>query len=178
MNDRSAAELRAKQKRIAIGMSFAVVYLALVFWAGGWLVRVQPVPPAGRLAFALPWLMGPGLTVFLGVAAIGLARFTSPAMIEGGQLPATSPTEIDRRYLQNTLEQFAVFLPGWLALAQLLPDARLGLVPALALSFVFARLAFWWGYRRASTGRAFGFAATMMANVAIYGWALTLWISG
>ncbi len=170
--------LKAKQKRVVAGIAVGVVYVALVFWIGGWWVHVAPVAPAGRLAFALPWLMAPGLVVFFLVTRVGNARFTDIVLMDGVPPPLGTRTDIDRRCLQNSVEQFAIFVPGWLALAILLPDARLGLVPVLALSFVVARLAFWWGYRRTPTGRAFGMAATLVAAGLSYAWALKLAILG
>jgi len=166
--------LTQKQRRVMTGVAGGFAYAVAVYAVGGWLVHVAPVPSAGRLAFALPWLMAPGLVLFFLVTRVGNARFVDNVLMDGVAPPVGSRVDVDRRCLQNTVEQFAFFAPAWLTLAMLLPDARLGLVPALALSLAFARLAFWWGYRRAPTGRAFGFAATLWPTILAYAWALKL----
>lgn len=177
MNE-AALTLAQKQKRVRIGIACGFAYVVALYAAGGWLVGIAPVAAPGRLAFALPWLMAPALAVFFCVVRVGNARFVDNVLMDGVPPPVGSTAEIDRRCLQNTVEQFVIFIPAWLTLAILLPDARLALVPALALSFAVARFAFWYGYHRTPTGRAFGFAATLWATVFAYLWASKLAIFG
>lgn len=161
--------------RVVLGIAAGILYTAGLFWLGGAVIEAGPVPAEARVAHALPWLMAPGLAVLFGVIMVGGARFVARAPMDGGPPAPGTPADIDQRYLRNTTEQAVLFLPGFLALAVLLPDGSLGLVPALAVSFALARLAFWAGYRRHPLDRAFGMAATILPTLAAYGWAAWLW---
>ena len=70
--------------------------------------------------------------------------------------PASDPTagadsrylDISRRVLTNTVEQSLVFALAALAMAAVTPAGQLGLLGALVIVFVFARVIFWLGYLR------------------------------
>ena len=109
----------------------------------------------GRLAFALPWMCLPVVALVAGVMTVGAGRVSSENI--DGSPPATgSRLDIHRRYIQNTVEQLAIFVPTQLALVTLLPADRLALIPAWATLFLVARLTFWLGYLRNPALRSLG----------------------
>ncbi len=165
-----------KQIRVLAGIGPAVVYTAALLWFGATTIRVAPAAAAAPLAYVWPWLMLPGLSLLLGIGLVANGRFLDPSLIDGGAPAPGSRLDIDRRYLQNTLEQVVLALLGWSFLALQLPPRHLGVIPALAVSFVFARFCFWIGYRGSGTARAFGFAATFYPTVAAILWGLCLWL--
>jgi hypothetical protein len=82
-------------------------------------------------------------------------------------------TQINSRVVENTLQQFLIFLVGTLALATNLSPEQMRVIPASIVVFIVARLAFWIGYRIHLLYRAFGMAATECLNVSIL--AAALW---
>lgn len=110
---------------------------------------------AARLTLAIRWMVFPAMAIVVGFGAAGNARFGS-ANADGTEPPAGSPLSMHRRYLQNTLEQFAYFFVVQLALVTVLPATALHLVPLLCVQFLVGRLVFWRGYLRNPAYRAFG----------------------
>ncbi len=100
----------------------------------------------------------------------------SESLIDGQKPEPGSAMDIDCRVLQNTVEQVVLAVIGWMALAVQLPAEQLGVVPALAFAFVFARLCFWIGYHTSGPAPSFGFAATFYTTFGVYAWAFYLWI--
>jgi amino acid permease len=109
------------------------------------------------------------------IVAVGNARALSEAIDPtlGKESPAMA---IDGRVLDNTLQQFVLFLVGMLALSVGLPLHRLSIVGAVAITFVVMRLAFWVGYRVKPVYRAFGFASTFYMNLGMLVASLWLWL--
>jgi hypothetical protein len=107
---------------------------------------------------------------------IGNARFLSEAIdpIAGKE---DRRMVVDGRVADNTLQQFTVFAAGLLALSVSLPAVSLSVIPAVAITFVIARLAFWIGYRIHPLYRAPGFASTAYLNLGILIADLWLWLS-
>ncbi len=163
-----------EQRRVAYGMAAGLCYTVGIFWFGATQLSVDPAVEANRLQFVLGWLLLPGLCLLAGVGRVARGRFRDPALIDGSTPPSASPLEIDRRYLQNTLEQVVLAAIGWTVLAMALPSYRLGVIPVLGVSFIFARICFWVGYHQSGASRAFGFAATFYPTVAAYLWTLAL----
>jgi hypothetical protein len=144
-----------------------------------WLLSKAIAPPAiaddagDRIAYALPWAVAT-LPLFSMIAAVGNARALSEAI--DPTLGKESPRMvIDGRVLDNSLQQFVLFLVGMLALAISLPVGRLSIVAAVSITFVVMRLAFWAGYRIKPVYRAFGFASTFYMNLGMLLAALWLW---
>lgn len=165
-----------KRRQIIAGMVLAMLYATAVLWGGSTFWQIAPDTALNRMAFAAPWLLLPGLSLLVAIGCIARARFFDDATIDGDAPAENSSMEINLRYLANTLEQCVLVVIGLVALAHLLPTDQLGAVPALAVSFVFARLCFWVGYHRSGPARAFGFAATFYPTVVIYLWSLILWL--
>jgi hypothetical protein len=113
--------------------------------------------PLARLIFALKCSCVAVLFCFvLGIEAVAHERFRSPAIdpLSGYETPRMT---INLRYLQHTLEQLLVFLPGLLGLAYYCADgAAMRAVPATTLVWIAGRFAFWIGYHQASLHRAAG----------------------
>ena len=83
---------------------------------------------------------------------------------------------IDGRVADNTLQQLVLFLVGMLALSLSLPLARMSIIPAVSITFVLVRIAFWIGYRIKPVYRAFGFSSTAYMNLGMLIASLWLWL--
>jgi hypothetical protein len=149
--------------------------MLLAMWL---LYRALPVPVgadslAERIGYALRWNAFAALPLFAMVAAVGNARFLSEA-IDPMLGKEDAKTLINGRVADNTLQQFALFSAGSLALAVALPGKDVRIVGAAAVTFVVMRLAFWLGYRIKPVYRAFGFASTAYLNLGLLGASLYL----
>lgn len=130
-----------------------------------------------RLAFAIRWGAIPVILLMLPIQVIAIQRFgganINPVADDQKQEPLLM--RIRERFLQNTIEQYAIFLPLLLALSTSLPLSQMKAVPILVMIFTFARLAFLIGYRLAKEDkdsawkRAFGMAINLVLN-----WAMLL----
>lgn len=147
-------------------------------WLGGVglsaaLWDLLPVPEgvvaAGdRLAFAIRCCALPALTFAVGIGAVGNRR----AMGEGIDPTAAHDDRrlvIHGRYTDNTGQQLLLLVLAMLGLSLHLDPDDLGLLPALATTFVLGRLAFWAGYLRDPLLRAPGmgmtFSTTMLPTI-------------
>jgi MAPEG family len=81
-------------------------------------------------------------------------------------------TQINGRVVENTLQQYVLFLIGTLSLSVNLAPEQLPIIAAATTVFVLARIAFWIGYRIDPLYRAFGMAATLYLNLAQLGFSL------
>jgi hypothetical protein len=134
---------------------------------------VSAVPTAldvgSRLAFALRWLLVPGLTLLAGVVGAARRGFYADA-IDGTRTPASRGLEINLRYNQNTIEQILLAVFAWVGLAlELAPDG-LPIIPVMAILFAIGRATFWVGYLITPIGRAFGMVMTAAPTLAAYAW--------
>ena len=103
---------------------------------------------------------------------VGNDRFLSEA-IDPTLQKEDRATQINGRVVENTLQQFVMFLVGTLALSVNLTAEQMRAIPAVVIVFIVARILFWVGYRIHPLYRAFGMAATGYLNVGIL--ALALW---
>jgi uncharacterized MAPEG superfamily protein len=124
---------------------------------------------ADRLGYAATWLLPISILLFVMTLAVGAARFWS-----GGIDPTadadTRFIDISRRVLTNTVEQSLVFAFAALAMSVVTPAGQLGLLGALTILFVIARLLFWVGYLRSPFYRYAGFVLTAEINIVIIVW--------
>jgi len=140
------------------------------------LYRLWPANPgladvASRLAYTLEANAFTALPLLIGIIAVGNGRFLSEAI--DPTLQKESPAmEINGRVVENTLQQYLLYLVGTLALSINLTAGEMRAIPATAIVFVVARVAFWIGYRIHPLYRAFGMAATGYLNLGILGFAL------
>ena len=94
--------------------------LALAVWLALYLLTPEIAgadAPINRLGFALGWIgVATLLTLMTGIEAVSHERLFTPAInpLAGQESPRL---RINLRYLQHTLEQMAVFVPGLLLLA-------------------------------------------------------------
>ena len=161
------------QRVVALGAASGVVaMLASVTM----IYRLWPVDPSlsdmgARIAFALQANVFAVLPLLLGVMAVGNNRFFSEA-IDPTLRKENPATLINGRVVENTQQQYLLFLIGTLALSTRLTADQMRVIPAAAIVFVVARILFWIGYRIHPLYRAFGMAATGYLNVGIIGFAL------
>lgn len=140
-----------------------------VVWAGVVLVEVPIFALLPTLASAF---IGPGIVMAVLVLVLSLRRMLDDTLSDGDAPRPFSGAEIDARVLSNTLEQIVLALCLWPPTAYLATSAGPGLVAALGLAFVPARLAYWLGYRTYPPLRMFGFAATFFATLLAFGYAV------
>jgi len=184
----AAAETRtdlAAIRRRMLAVTAAVVPAAALAWFALYALT-PPVAgaeePVDRLGFALGWI---GITTLLtlvsGVEAVAHERLFTPAIdpLAGRESPRM---RINLRYLQNTLEQLAVFVPAVLLQAFQAADGReLRAVTATAVVWIALRFVFWIGYHRAPELRAPGLVGAALAmvvlaiGVARFGYELAGW---
>jgi MAPEG family len=161
------------QKIVGVGAASGVT--AMIAAIAG-IYQLWPVNPSladvsSRLAYALQANAFAVLPLLIGIMAVGNNRFLSEAI--DPTLQRENPaTQINGRVVENTLQQYVLFLIGTLALSVNLSAEQMRVIPAAALVFVVARIAFWIGYRIHPLYRAFGMAATGYLNVGILACAL------
>lgn len=149
---------RRKQLTVVAGALPAFVVVALTLDHASRLFAFIPLPAddlPSRLAFALRWMLLPGICLLFGVMIAARRGFVADA-IDGTRTPASHSLEINLRYNQNTLEQTLLACLAWAGLAISLPIAHIVLIPAMATLFAVGRGAFWVGYLIYPTGRALG----------------------
>ena len=129
---------------------------------------------AGRLAFAVRWMLLPGVCLLVGVLVAARRGFL-PDAIDGIRTPSSRSLEINLRYNQNTLEQTTLACIAWVSIATSLPAVSLVLIPAMATLFAVGRVAFWVGYLIHPMGRAFGMVLTVVPTIVSYAWLLWSW---
>ena len=161
------------QKIVAIGAASGVAaMIASVFV----LYQPWPVNPglanvSSRLAYTLQANVFAVLPLLIGIMAVGNGRFLSEA-IDPTLQKESRAMQINGRVVENTLQQFLMFLVGTLALSVNLTAEQMRAIPAVVVVFVVARIAFWVGYQIHPLYRAFGMAATGYLNVGILAFAL------
>lgn len=163
------------QKIVATGAVTGVVTMAAaVLGLSGVMPDLAADVPAGeRLAYAAQWIALAALPLFLSIGSIGNARFASEA-IDPTLGKEDRVMVINGRVVDNTVQQYLLFLAASLAVAAGANGDELGMVAAGAIVFTLARFAFWVGYRIRPVYRAAGFAATSYLSVVLFGYALWL----
>lgn len=158
-DDRSAGDWRG-QRRSAIAAIAGASLVALLLWLA---IRFGAPPVAGveplgaRMLFTLKCVCAATLfTLVAGVEAVAHERLQSPAF---DPLAGHEPRRlrVNQRYLQNTLEQLAVFAVGLFGLAAYSPGGdAMRAVEATTIVWILARFAFWIGYHRSAALRGLG----------------------
>jgi hypothetical protein len=165
-------------RKVVIGMAGAICGVVTVAIVGVLWPRFVPLvtlpenDPASRIAFAIRWLIVPGLTLLIGICAAARRGFF-PDAIDGTRAPANRALEINLRYNQNTLEQVVLVIVAWPALAVVAPDGLLAYLPVMAGLFGIGRICFWIGYAIRPVARAFGMVLTVLPTLVAYVWLLS-----
>ena len=163
------------QKIVAVGAASGVLVITAAMWL---LSRALPASMGletvgDRLGFALRWNAVAALPFLAMIIAIGNARALGPA-IDPTLGAESRAMQINGRVADNTLQQLLLFVIASLALAANPPPANMSVIPAAAIVFLIARIAFWIGYRIHPLYRAPGFAATCYLNIGLL--AAALWL--
>lgn len=132
------------------------VALSLPVAGALWFGLRHGLPPVAMdpMAFALGCIGAALLLTLLpGIEAVAHERLFSPAIdplagADSGRLI------VNQRFVQNTLEQSAVFAAGLLLLVHYAPDLRA--VAATAITWTLGRWAFWLGYHIGPMWRGLG----------------------
>jgi hypothetical protein len=161
------------QKIVGVGAASGVLAMILSVMT---IYRCWPINPAlmdvsSRLAYTLQMNAVAIRPLLVGIIFVGNNRFLSDA-IDPTLNKESMATQINGRVVDNTLQQFILFLVGTLALSVSLAGPQMRAIPAVTLVFVVARIAFWIGYRIHPLYRAFGMAATAYLNIGLLGSAL------
>ena len=156
------------QKIVAVGAASGVASMVLAVLG---LSTLLPSPAdtetaAGRIVYAVSWLALAAVPLLLMVGAVGNARFKSEA-IDPTRGVEDKAMVVNGRVADNTLQQFALFVAGLLALAAVVPPQYAAVLGAAAIWFTIARISFWIGYRIDPLYRAFGFASTFYLNLGL-----------
>ena len=161
------------QKTVAVGAASGGVAMiaSLLALYNLWPGRSDLGDVAGRLAYALQADAFAVLPLLIAIMAVGNNRFLSEA-IDPTLGKESLATRVNGRVVDNTLQQYAVFLIATLALGVNLTSDQMRIIPAAVIVFVTARIAFWVGYRIHPLHRAFGMAATGYLNLGLLGGAL------
>jgi hypothetical protein len=161
MNNPHAGDAEVRRQRSAV-MKWILVAapVTLALWLG--VYHLLPplagmdAPPA-RLCFAINCCCVAILLCFVtGIEAVAHERLRSPAIdpLAGHE---TLRLRINLRYLQHTLEQLLVFVPGLLGLAFYCSDGTtMRAVVATTVTWIVGRAGFWIGYHYGALYRAIG----------------------
>lgn len=167
----------ASRRRMSLILSLAGILLIAGLW---WqLAQAIPVPrdaatTAGRLAVGLSALLPAAAVPFAMILVQTIARFLGGVFdpLAGAE---TRFLQVNQRVISNTVEQFAVFAPAFLALCAAAPPTGIPAALALSPAWAAARLVFWFGYLAHPMARAPGMAATVAAVLAALGGAAWVW---
>ncbi|QIE25765.1 hypothetical protein SBC1_49620 (plasmid) [Caballeronia sp. SBC1] len=167
----SAGVSNIRQHQSTLIAEIAIAFpVTIALWLG--IYYFMPPPdgmeePLARLVFALKCCCFAILFCFLtGIEAVAHERLRSPAIdpLSGYE---TRRLTINLRYLQHTLEQLVLFVPGLFALAFYCDNGHsMRAVLATTVVWIATRFAFWIGYHYGSQHRAIG-APGMMQSMLV-----------
>lgn len=148
------------QRRLGIAVIAGSALVAAALWLA---IRYFAPPISGmeslsaRMLFTLKCCCLAVLFCLVpGIEAVAHERLQSPAFdpLTGYE---TRRLRVNLRYLQNTLEQLAVFIAGLFGLAMYSPgDEAMRAVEATTIVWILARFAFWIGYHHSAAMRGLG----------------------
>jgi hypothetical protein len=165
-----AANIRRQQSTLITGLLLAAA-VSIALWLA--VDRLLPPLPAmtdtvSRLVFALKCCCVAILLCLLtGIEAVAHERLATAA-IDPLSGHASRRLQVNLRYLQNTLEQAALFVPGLLVLSVYCSDGRsMRAVVATTVVWIGSRAAFWIGYHRGPRYRAVGLTGMVQSMLVL-----------
>lgn len=165
-------ERRSLFNRAAVAIVLCAVVLVL---AGVLLPMVLAFPDSaeGRWQFWARLQLIPWLWVAYAMGAVSRARRQSVQDVMGSAYGTPSErVAVRRAFLQNTLEQAALWTIASLALTTWLRGSALALLIGAAILFCIGRLSFLRRYPEGAAARGFGFVLTVVPTLA--GFAVSL----
>lgn len=164
------ADIAASRRRMLLSI-IVVVPVTLLAWLALYALT-PPISgadqPIDRLGYGLGWLgIATLLTLVSGIEAVAHERLFTPAInpLAGAE---SSRLKVNLRYLQNTLEQLAIFAPALLLLAWQSADGeQLRAVTATAVVWIALRFVFWIGYHKSHELRTPGLVGMIMTMVVL-----------
>lgn len=172
--EKSSFEWTRRRKIAVKGILAAVATFPLIIWA---LYSYWPVSYAAFQQIEVVMLALQSLSV---VALFCFFMFTRTARLfdvpaAEDVLAGESGTESPRwqknsRIYRNTVEQGVTFAFALLALATVVAPEQAQIVPVLAVSWLFGRIAFYVAYHIDPAYRAFGFDYTLFPSSVALGW--------
>ena len=136
------------QKIVTIGSASGVLTMLAAVTAIFWLWPSNPLLSdiSLRLGYTIQANAFAVIPLLLGILMVANARFFSDA-IDPTLQKENMAMQINGRVVDNTLQQFVLFLIATTALSVNATSAQMRLIPAATIVFIFARMAFWIGYR-------------------------------
>ena len=167
------------QKTVAIGAGSGVLSMIVAVAAISqiWPDTSALTDVASRIGFTLKACAFAAVPLMVGVITVGNNRFLSES-IDPTLHKEDAATEVNGRVVDNTLQQYVLFVVATLALSVQFDAVRMKVIAAAAIVFFVARFAFWIGYRIHPLYRAFGMASTMYLNIGLLGWAMWAALGG
>lgn len=132
---------------------------------------LSPVPnmtePLARLIFAFKcWGLATLFCLILGINAVAYERFGSSSFVSALGDGESLRLRINQRYLQQTIEQMLVFMPGLLMLAIYCDTSEaMRLVEVATFMWMAARLVFWLNYHQDTQGGVPGMIGTLQNSI-------------
>ncbi|CUS45994.1 MAPEG family protein [Sphingomonas sp. QA11] len=162
--------IEAQQRALVMG-----VVLALPVAIGLWFFIDRSLPPVpgmatqtARFFFALHCVgIATLLALLPGIEAVAHERLVTPAIdpLAGAE---SRRMRVNQRYVQNTIEQLWLFVPGLLMLAvQARDGASMRAVVACTIVWVLARWAFWIGYMLGARFRSAGLVGMVQSMMVL-----------
>jgi len=165
-NRNDLQNLRAQRKTLMRGLPIAAP-IALFVWLA---LRygLSPLPDMqawpDRLWFAIGCCcVAVLLCLLLGIEAVSHERLVTAALnpLAGAE---SARMKVNLRYLQNTVEQLLLFIPGLLGLAHYCDDgASMRAVAATTVVWILARFVFWIGYHQGPLFRTPGLVGVVQS---------------
>jgi uncharacterized MAPEG superfamily protein len=165
-----AADIRRQQATLMTGVLIAAA-VSIALWLA--VDRLLPSLPdmadtISRLVFALKCCCVALLLCLLtGIEAVAHERLATTAIdpLSGTE---SRRMKINLRYLQNTLEQMVLFIPGLLVLSVYCSDGRsMRVVAATTVVWIVSRAAFWIGYHRGPQYRSVGLTGMVQSMLVL-----------
>lgn len=170
VSQKSVGDWRAQRKTGVVAIAGAGIVAGALWFAI--FEFAAPIPGmemlSSRMLFALKCCcLAVLFSLVMGVEAVAHERLQSPAFDPLAD-HETRRLRVNQRYLQNTLEQFVIFVPALFGLAAYSPGSEaMRAVLATTVVWTLGRLAFWIGYHRSAAMRGIGAPGVMASLLAL-----------